>query len=300
VSWVVLNCKDKNWGETTLRPKIFFPAICLLIAICAKTAGGASILVDQEYQQAVNIIVMDQSFPGDAESFRRVVVNQIQQGKWIGLVKVFSPGGSTYDGIEIGRQIRTLRASTVAPTRLTRPAGVNFCLTMSVSGGAMQFNPATRKGDSRCVCTSACFLIWAGGWGREGDVVGVHRMRWEDFNFQSTTQANDMYSKAISDVSEYLRSMDVPDNVIRISAVTASSSMYFLTKAELALLLGQPPGIDEMKAARCGRLSRTATPGRVTTPYYDCVSVIYEQESRVGSEQFMKVYGSKPLTDIYR
>jgi hypothetical protein len=190
----------------------------------------------------------------------------------------------------IGKQIRILHASTVAPTRLDRPAGVNLCMTFfATSGGSFRYNPSTGSGDPRCTCASACFLIWAAGYGREGNVLGVHRMRWEDFNFQSTTQATDMYNAAIREVSLYLQGMDTPDYVIRMSTVTPSSSIHFLSQSELAPMLGLPPGIEEMKSSKCGQRPQNGDPGGV---YLNCTQRIYEEDSRIGASAFMQVYGS--------
>jgi hypothetical protein len=271
--------------------------VAALMDMATVPAWAAFIGAEPSIGKGVNIVILDKIVRGDAERFRQVVLTQIQQDKWVNEVRVFSPGGSTTDGIEIGKQIRLLRATTVAPTLLDKPQNTRMCLTSFAQNGAMMFDFRYRTGNPRCDCASSCFIIWAAGASRKGDVLGVHRMKWEDFNFTSTTQANNMYDDAIGRVSAYLRTMDVPDYVIRMMMATSSSTMHYLSKSELAPMLGLRPGIDEMVFARCG--GRPNGDNYQTMAQLNCAFAIYEEESRVGAVNFMKVYQSHPLTDIY-
>src|SRR5438270_877167 len=119
-------------------------SVWLAIALyCLTTVSGkaAFIGVEESEGQGISLVIMGKIVLGDAERFRQVVIQQLNQGKWIGSVKLFSPGGSMYDGMSIGRQIRTLRASTLAPTRLDNPDGVYHCLTQLVQPGFMMYDP---------------------------------------------------------------------------------------------------------------------------------------------------------------
>jgi hypothetical protein len=280
-----------------------WPLSLLPSLLSASLALAADIGVEPTgYGNGSNLVILGSIEVGDAERFRKIVIGEIDQGKWIGSVSVFSPGGSAYDSMSIGKQVRTLRASTKAPSRLRERAGgpqeLNLCQTyFRASGGSFRYNIRTRSGDARCTCTSGCFLIWAAGVGRSGDVLGVHRMRWQDFHFESVAQAESMYGAAIGEMSEYLRSMDVPDNVIRLTMNTPSSSMYFLNKTELAPMSGDSATLEEIVAQRCRGLSKNPTAvggGYSYSSYAQCAQNLSEEASRTGAREFMAKFASPP------
>jgi hypothetical protein len=80
-----------------------------------------------------------------------------------------------------------MRAQTDAPIRLPPMPNVypdiNFCpLGNEFEGGTKRYFYDTNRHmcEANCNCTSACFLVWAAGIGRYGDVIGVHRPSFAD------------------------------------------------------------------------------------------------------------------------
>lgn len=254
---------------------------------------AAAFLLDYIYgTQGANIIILGKIEHGDEIQFKKTVLDLITRGYWVSMVKIYSPGGSTYTALDIGRQIRTLKASTVAPTLFTRPAGLRGCYMPS--GQRMDFDTRTGQGDRRCECASACFLIWAGGYGREGGVVGIHRPYFDakDFAALSSEVAETQYEVAAEGVKSYLMSMDIPDYLIRLMFSYSSANIRYLTKQELEPISGLPPAIEELKLAKCGqRPSDYAdVPAAVRDNYYNCAQALYGEVSIRGSTEYLRQY----------
>src|SRR4051812_34197492 len=72
----------------------------------------------QMYESGVSIYLHGPIIPGDEEHFRQLVLAQLRAGHHVDSVYIYSPGGSVPAAVHIGRQIRTLRASTSGPNRL--------------------------------------------------------------------------------------------------------------------------------------------------------------------------------------
>lgn len=243
---------------------------------------------------AANIYIIGKIEAGDENIFRRTVLRLVRAGKYIGMVKIFSPGGNIFSALDIGRQIHLVKASTVAPRLLDNPPGVRWCETDQSS---MQFNPSTGMGDSRCECASACFLVWAGGVGREGDVIGIHRLYFDATMFGSLTgsEAGDKYRVAEEEVRSYLAEMDIPDYLIRLMFANSSRQMRYLRKSELEGISGLPPAIEELKIARCGERpsSYANVSDQVRANYFYCAHRVYEETSRDGVAAYLRRYSNQ-------
>jgi hypothetical protein len=266
------------------------------------TSANAQIAIDiwDHGDSQVSIVLLGEVKVGDAERFRKVLVQQLRAGKWIAAVFTNSPGGSMMDGIGIGEQIRKVRASTTAPNYLTGGPNVggHFCTVVPPPNWAnygITFHPKTGKGDPRCTCTSACFAMWAGGYGRQGNVLGVHRMRVQDFGrlVKTTEEAKEVYDRLIAAATGYFKRMDVPDYVIRMATVTSSADIHFLSKSELAPMVGNIPHTEELINSRCPRLPARSSPnfGELATQRYYCARTIDEEESRIGGAEYLAEYG---------
>src|SRR5262249_38313697 len=59
---------------------------------------------------------------GDEELFRKQVTAALKEGHTVGRVRIYSPGGDLPTALDIGRQIRLLRASTEGPVSLPSEA----------------------------------------------------------------------------------------------------------------------------------------------------------------------------------
>lgn len=166
--------------------------------------------------------------------------------------------------MHIGRQIRTLKLGTVAPVRV--PAlgqnAVSCGRNMYDKQGALlpidkqhhwMRDSRTSRNDARCVCTSACFLIWAAGVSRSGDWIGVHRPFFDPKEYANLTsrEAEQVYARMNEGVKRYLVEMDIPDHISRKMMAANSESMHFLSYEE-AQNLDNNQALEELAMARCG------------------------------------------------
>ncbi len=237
--------------------------VCLLSAY----ASGAEISANPgAYGPEQNIFFHGPIVPGDAERFRSVVLDSVRSGHYIGGVLLYSSGGDVGNALYIGQQIRVLKASTHAPYRVQ-------CSGMP---------------HITCDCFSACFLVWAAGVGRFGDMVGIHRFHFDPASYQGLPmeQAQRKYEVMQRTETEYLRRMDIPDWIIQLQFTTASVNGRYLTAQELAPLLGVPVWLEELAIARCGTM-KTNPSG-----YLACSNPIYEEESRKGVAEYLRLYGN--------
>jgi hypothetical protein len=95
---------------------------------------------------------------------------------------LWSPGGNVNEAILIGRLVRAALLATHAPDEFA---------TQSGSGELSEFRSLN---DTRvycrgldCHCASACFLIWAAGWDRSGNALGIHRPSIQSIEFGNLT-----------------------------------------------------------------------------------------------------------------
>jgi len=180
------------------------------------------------------------------------VLQLLAKGDWISLVYLFSPGGDAATAMRIGEQVRVLKATTVAPTRFDRPAGVRACMSPAFPAKPLHFNERTHKGDHRCDCSSACVLIWAAGYGQQGNVIGVHRPHFDPRLYASLSPAaaRAQYEQAEAEVESHLRRMNFPDTLIRIMYATSSQDIGYLSKSEMSQVGELPPYLQELVIAR--------------------------------------------------
>jgi hypothetical protein len=257
----------------------------------AAAGRGAVIGVETlDLIKRANIVIIGDIWSADGERFRRVAVDLIRQGYWIGQVKTFSRGGSVDAALSMGEQIHLLRASTAAPTGSSNRGGVRVCQTSLAPGGAIDSSE-----NSNCDCTSACFFIWAGGSGREGDVIGVHRMSYTDFATKPVEEARRMYAEVIKRTTDYLEQMGIPENIRGLTFATSSAELRYLTRQELAPILGFPPAIEELKIARCGPRPADHVSDAVRLAYYNCTEGIQAEDSRIGAKEYMRKFGGERL-----
>jgi hypothetical protein len=227
----------------------------------------------------------------DDEKFRQVALSEIRKGGWVGGVSIYSPGGHTIAAMHIGEQIRILRAQTGAP-QYYPTLWQRHCNTTLFPDG-IYYNERTGEGDRRCECASACFLIWAAGYGRSGGVLGVHRMRFTDPSFAGlqAPQAAALYDRVIADGQNYLRRMGIPENIIQLNYGTDSASLRYLTRDEIRPMIGLPPGLDELKIARCGHTQGSLTDAE-QLKFKECVEQILEENARSAAQEYLKAYGN--------
>jgi hypothetical protein len=115
------------------------------------------------------------------------------------------------------------------------------------------FDPASGKGDPRCTCGSACFLIWAAGSERKGDVIAIHRPYFspEAFARLDAGAARAAYQRLADDARSYLNKVGIPGPIIDRMMNIDSKSASYLSAQELNHL-SMAHHWQEMKLAKCG------------------------------------------------
>jgi hypothetical protein len=209
------------------------------------------------------INILGQIRAGDQIKFRAEVDRLIKGGNVLYKVNVFTAGGNVRAAMDIGDRIRALRATTAAPdTFINAPRGNVNCWMWSEFHGVVArnwpqsiitYNRHTKIGNADCECASACFLIWASGMTRSGNVVGVHRPYFDAayFGNLSAGDAETQYHRMLIDYKSYLTRLDVPQGIIDRMFATGSKAIYFLNESELSLMKSVP-FLEELTLARCG------------------------------------------------
>ncbi len=257
------------------------------------------ILVYPYYDNVVGMTIFGEILPGDDALFRSKVLSSLRAGKLIGVVRIVSPGGNMRAAFNIGRQIRVLQAETHAPrargtTRICRlDAGLSSTGQANPGPlGTMDYETATRQGDRRCRCESACAVIWFGGVGRHGDVVGVHRPARKDFGKLSIEAAKEEYDRMLEVMRKYMAEMDVPEAIIAVTFATPSVAIRYLTKAELSQMMNFPAYLRELQIARCGRSPGREAAEAAQVKFRSCIKELLKEKYKAGASAYLEKYGS--------
>lgn len=167
-------------------------AVSLFLTLISGIAEGADIFVRNG---VVHIIGKIEA--GDDARFRSVVLDQIRRpsGQPVERVRIYSPGGNLKAALGIGDQVSALQLDTWVPSvfipnrnNVTNTDLLRGRRTCTVGDKSVTFDPTTGEGDAGCQCASACFVIWATGATREGDLVGVHRPAFDAAEFAGLRQ----------------------------------------------------------------------------------------------------------------
>jgi hypothetical protein len=251
------------------------------------------------YDNVIGITIFGPIVLGDDNLFKTQVLNSLRDGKLVSLIRIFSPGGSTDASINIGKQIRTLRAETEGPFVKD---GVRSCpidLGLSPTGspiggtiGILSYDPKSRSGDDRCRCESGCGLIWMGGLGRHGDFVGIHRPAFDPkfYGGLSLEAAQTTYQRALEEVEPYVTKMGAPDEIRDMLVSTSSKQMHYLTGTELAQMNNLPAFLDELIIAKCGTATDANADETARLSKRTCVKEVLKEKMRVGAKDYLKEY----------
>jgi hypothetical protein len=179
---------------------------------------------------------------GDELKFKNTIKTILQQGKWVERIYLFSNGGAMPAALNIGEQVYTLRISTFAPIDWRNPGQPHHfvCQAGTVN---LHYFPDLHSGDARCNCASACFFIWAGGRGRNGGVLGIHRIKLDPkmFGQLASTEAEKLYNRAMDEDKEYLKMMGIPESIALLAFSVGSDDIRYLTPQEYGPLIGFAP-----------------------------------------------------------
>jgi len=154
-----------------------------------------------------------------------------------------SPGGNVLEALKIGRLFRKYLMTAFAPVRVASADGRE----RFVMPGEPQCDKA------RCICASACALIWFGAvdhWG----TIGLHRPHTDDPSFKNLEPpaAAELYRRMLDDIRSYLDEMEVPKPMIEAMVATGSADIKWVT---VGSGLSRPPSFAEWEDASCGTFS---------------------------------------------
>jgi hypothetical protein len=184
---------------------------------------------------------------GDFERFHELVRRNLP---FLEFVVLNSPGGDVGESLKIGRLIRKALVRTQAPSDQT---------DAQTGQGDLPFPRVPGRWICKgtyCNCASACFLIWAAGIIREGNVLGLHRPTIQSTSFSSLPpdRASNLYLQLLADTAKYLNEMEIPHSLIEAMTNTSSGNMWWLSLRD-AQALYVPFSIDEWLRAACGSFS---------------------------------------------
>jgi hypothetical protein len=193
-------------------------------------------------EEFANIRLIGNIEKGDAEAFKIIVEYLKEEKITVNMLLLASIGGDAIEAMQIGTIVRESFIPTQAPFALN-------------SGFTCNGYPSGLKEDD-CDCSSACFLIWAAGVYRMGDVLGIHRPYFLEGNLEelSGTGAQKELVQMYKRIRSYLENMDVPEHIIIKMFNTKSDEVAYLDWAS-AKSMESVPLFDEWVGAECLRLT---------------------------------------------
>jgi hypothetical protein len=230
--------------------------LCLVLALVPSSVRAADMFRGKDDVGEIWLQIVGRIEDGDEVKFRALLMEAINRGEQVSRVSIYSSGGQLAPAIKIGRYIRSLYLSTVAP-QLVPLYWRHYCIYRR-SGRAtlLEFDPRKNQGDPRCVCIGECFLIWVSGVTRHGEATQIRRMT---VDRQGEGTAGDGI------VESYLREMGVTDAAIsRILEIDRGKVEYLGKEASDALTKGIAlPWLRELFDAGCGQHAPTS-PNRMS------------------------------------
>jgi hypothetical protein len=203
-----------------------------------KREGLSMRLITDPEQKLLYVNLWGLIAESDHLRFRALITPYLKEGYILYRVTISSVGGAMNAAIDMGQQIRALRAQVRAPLR--DAAGTPHCLFADA-----RLDKPTARGDGvrdpdgfACLCTSACSYIWTAGFSREGDTVGVHMFRFTDNDLArwSPEQRQRATLQTKREADAYLTQMGMPAGVRARNWSTPPEDMYPLTRAEIATM----------------------------------------------------------------
>ena len=245
-------------------PRALRILLALVISLVPHCIHGAEISLGEDDVGQLWLQVIGRIDDGDDAKFRGMLVDAINRQEQIINVSIYSPGGSTIPAMKIGRYIRTLHLTTVAPESFPFLT-LRVCRIYARSGKpiAMDYDPLTGRGDPRCTCESECFLMWAAGTARLWSGVDLARLSLQHEQAPgAVVEQPDMRSQAA--VTDYLREMGIPESTIARAAAMAPGQSEHLTADEKNLLETKTglPRFDEPFRSRC-RVHKPTSPAQL-------------------------------------
>ena len=228
------------------------------------------------YNWAHSIVIDGKIEPGDFSKFKKIFDATIKSNSVIMGVELSSFGGDVFEAMKIGDFIRNNYMTTVAPTKSSDGIKCSW------------------GGKKDCTCNSSCFLIWAAGVRRQGNILGLHRPYFKKKHFVglSPSDAEIKYKGMSSVVKKYLQLMDIPNDIIEKMFEYSSKEIYFLDKNKFAALR-IVPFFEEWIIANCETLTQEE---ESDYKYLDSISKVRKLSN---SENFYYKHLNKIQTNLH-
>lgn len=225
-----------------MRAKYIFLLLFGLIFFLNENLLEAAQIDIYSTEEFANIRLVGKIEKGDAEKFKIIVEYLKEEKITVNMLMLASIGGDAIEAMQIGTIVRESFIPTHAP--------INLDAGFTCNGYPPELE------DADCDCASACFLIWVAGVYRVGDVLGIHRPYFlgEYFDGLSESAVKKKYVSMYERVRSYLKSMDVPEHIVKKMFATGSDEIAYLDW-DAAKSMEFAPFFDEWVGASCLRLT---------------------------------------------
>lgn len=259
-------------------------SVLILFGSLDGATGMTMEAITDDHRQLAYVNLWGGVVEGDAVKFRDLVLPLIEKGFAIVSVSLSSPGGLLMEAMDIGDQIRLLRARTRAPR--TPEKGLARCdFVVSNNSRVAAVALATDPGGAACRCSSACFFIWASGAIREGNMLEIHRPHIATKTLADQAGLVPIYDADQALATAYLTRRRVPNTLIDKMFATSHEALYPLADeenvavqatADLALYLEVR---CRMPVSKSGQTRD------------QCMSAMQIQEARLGARDYLARHG---------
>ena len=224
------------------------PVVCIVclwtFGLKAATMGTAH---DKNGKPLSGIIVEGDIELGDAIKLQTAVTeyNLINTSRVATRIYLRSKGGDVEEAMKMGDYIHRLRLETEIPT--------------SVNGHNDIFSWVSPNAKDNNICASACFLIFAGGVVRQGNMLALHRpyLPRETAIKISDLQYELIEKNIIAKVKKYLKDMEVDQFFVdkMMSNNSQDSYVVALWETDRYHLSGIVPSVEEIVLSKCNMLT---------------------------------------------
>ena len=189
--------------------------------------------------EVVNVYLEGKIEKGDLDKIKHEAAGKIIRG-----ITIWSSGGSVEEALNISNFANERMIYVKAPAQYNSPPCED---------------PITDKirprKSANCVCNSACAIIWLLAPWRGGNIVGIHRPRFDHKEFAGLTppQAKIAYNKMIDDVKQRLQDERVNAGIIERMMSTPSNDIYYLTEQDFRVVGKRSAFLEELLIAKCER-----------------------------------------------
>jgi hypothetical protein len=200
-------------------------AVFALCGLGSATLDAAEIRIDPSRGEAAAAVLEGKIVAGDFDNLLKFIASGHRPVQ----IYLASPGGNLVEAIKIGLLVRTLKLSTVVPSKALTNQNRDLIAT--------QHNLQDPK--ANYMCASACFFIFVAGIHRGYDlagpaILGIHSptVSSNDIKRLSLAQASATADQVRTVVEKYLRSMGVPSKYVDDMYLEPSGKMQWIRSDE--------------------------------------------------------------------